>query len=344
MPNLLPSSPHPPLALVTGATGAIGPLLTRRLVAAGYRVRALVRQQPPPGLLPPSVEIIEGSLTDPAALGRATANVEVVFHLAAKLHLVNPSPALAADYERVNVAGTASLIAAAQAAGVARLVYFSTIAVYGPGDGQIVFTETSPLNPQTLYAQTKCRAEALVLAAGRPDTDGPLGVVLRLAAVYGPRVKGNYARLVGALRRGWFVPVGPGQNRRTLVHEQDVAAAALLASEAVPAAGQIYNVTDGQPVPVSQILSAICQGLGRRPPRWHVPVYPVQLLAGWAEWPFARLGKTAPVGRFTLAKLLEDVAVSGHKLRHELEFQPQYTLKTGWQATIEQMALTHTPD
>jgi UDP-glucose 4-epimerase len=327
-----------PVALVTGATGAIGPILAQRLVAAGYQVKALVRHQPPLGLLPEPVELICGDIADSEALCQATTNVTVVFHLAAKLHLTNPSPALASEYERVNVEGTRCVVAAARAAGVQRLVYFSTISVYGPGDGQAVFSETSPLNPQTLYAHTKSRAEALVLAATQPDTGKPLGVVLRLAAIYGPRVKGNYARLIQALRRGWFVPVGPGLNRRTLVYEQDVATGAILAAKLGRAAGQIYNVTDGQPAPFNEILRAICQGLGRHPPRRYVPVYPLHLLAGWAEWGFGRLGRTPPVGRFTLAKLLEDVAVSGQKLQRELGFQPQYDLTRGWQATIEQMA------
>lgn len=325
---------HPPTALVTGASGAIGPVLVRRLVEAGYRVKALARRLPEPARFPAGVERLAGDITDPAALRLAMAGVDRVFHLAALLHIPNPSAQDAPRFEQVNVAGTRQVIEAAQAAGVARLVFFSTISVYGPSQGRAAFGEASPLNPQTPYARTKARAESLVLAARRPGTDQPLGVVLRLAAVYGAGIKGNYARLVTALQRRRFVPVGPGCNRRTLVHEQDVAAAALLAAAQPQAAGQVYNVTDGRTHTFQAILAAICAGLGQTPPRWHVPAGPVYWAMAGLEAGFRGLGRTPPLGRFTLDKLLEDVAVSGQKLQDELGFRPEFDLVRGWQVTL----------
>jgi len=67
-----------------------------------------------------------------------------------------------------------------------------------------------------------------------------------MAAIYGPRMKGNYPRLVKALSRGIFIPVGKGDNRRTLVHEEDAVRAAVLAAQHPRAAGRVYNVSDGQ--------------------------------------------------------------------------------------------------
>ena len=212
--------------LVTGATGAVGPTVVTTLVAAGYTVRALVRTAPPVGLLPAGVELAYGDITEPATLTPAMADCTGVVHGAALLHIVNPSPALRSEYERINVAGTANVLAAAQAAGVARVVFFSTIAVYGHGCSHYL-TEATPPHPDSPYGATKLAAEQLVLAARRVDGQ-PLGVVLRLAAVYGARVKGNYHRLLHALRRRRFLPIGRGANRRTLIYDRDVAAAALL--------------------------------------------------------------------------------------------------------------------
>lgn len=326
-------------ALVTGATGAIGPGLVQQLAAAGYRVKAMARRPPPAGLWSAPVELIRGDITDEPLLRQAAAGVDLVFHLAAKLHVPNPSAALAPEYERVNVDGARCVVQAARAAQVRRVVFFSTISVYGPSNGCAAFDETSTPNPQTLYGRSKHQAEQVVLAARRPEDDEPLGVVLRLAAVYGPRIKGNYARLVRALHRRRFVPIGPGTNRRTLVHEQDVVSAALVAGETPQAAGQIYNVTDGQTHRFADIVAAICEGLGQPPPRWRLPVYPVRLAAGTVEQAYGWLGKTPPVGRFTIDKLIEEVVISGQKIQRELGFQPQYDLKRGWLATIEQMKL-----
>ncbi len=103
-------------------------------------------------------------------------------------------------YERVNIGGTETVVEAAIKAGVKRVVLFSTIAVYGPSDGRVL-NEMSPTHPDTFYAQTKCAAEQIVLKAKGADGQ-PLGTVLRLGAVYGSRIKGNYERLTRVLAGG----------------------------------------------------------------------------------------------------------------------------------------------
>jgi len=94
---------------------------------------------------------------------------------------------------------------AAKNAGVKRVVLFSTIAVYGASDG-CVLNEMSPTHPDTFYALTKRAAEQIVLNARGADGQ-PLGAVLRLGAVYGSRIKGNYERLTHALERHRFIPI-----------------------------------------------------------------------------------------------------------------------------------------
>lgn len=319
---------------VTGATGAVGPTVVAALLAAGHAVRALVRKPPPAGLLPAAVELVEGDITEPATLARALAGCEGVVHMAALLHLTNPPPTLQAAYEAINITGTANVIAAAQAHGVTRLVFFSTIAVYGHGSDECLCEHTPP-QPDTLYGATKLAAEALVLAAQRHDGVA-LGVVLRLAAVYGARVKGNYQRLLDALARGRFVPLGQGANRRTLVYDRDVAAATVLALQQPGAAGRVYNVTDGHIHTLQEILRAICGALGRQPPRFYIPVTPVRWLVALAEDGLALVGRSAPVGRATLAKYQEEMIVDGSRLQVELGFVPRYPLAAGWADVVRQ--------
>jgi len=320
---------------VTGATGALGPSVVHALDAAGYRVRTLALSAPAPGALPPTVELRSGDITERASVQAAMAGVAAVVHMAALLHIVNPPPALRGDYQRVNVEGTAHVVEAARQQGVARLVLFSTIAVYGKGRPTLV-NEASPPAPDTFYGATKLAAEEIVLGAQRGDGQ-PLGVVLRLAAVYGAHVKGNYARLLHALARGRFVPIGAGTNRRTLVYEQDVAAAVLLALRQAAAPGRVYNVTDGQCHTMQTILAAMCAALGRRPPRGGVPVAPVRWAAGLVENSGRLLGRRPPIGRATIDKYSEEVCVDGTRLQTELGFAPQFDLTTGWRLTVEEM-------
>ena len=155
----------------------------------------------------------------------------------------------------------------------------------------------SPTHPDTFYAQTKRAAEQIVLNAKGADGQ-PLGAVLRLGAVYGSRIKGNYERRTRALAGNRFIPIGNGLNRRTLVYDKDV---------------------------------------GRKPPRFSLPVGPVRFAAGVLEDGARLFGHNSPVNRSTIDKYTEDVAVESKRIREELGFVPQYDLRAGWEETIREM-------
>jgi UDP-glucose 4-epimerase len=272
--------------------------------------------------------------------------VDAVVHMAALLHIVNPPPELREKYERVNIGGTATVVEAAIKAHVKRVILFSTIAVYGPSDG-CVLNEMSPTHPDTFYAQTKCTAEQIVLNARGADGQ-PLGTVLRLGAVYGSRIKGNYERLMRALAVGkWgtrlrhvphfpFIPVGNGRNRRTLVYDKDVGHAAALAVSHPAAAGRVFNVTDGEFHTLNEIIESICSALGHKPPQFSLPVGPTRILIGLIEKGSHAIGLKPPVTKAIIDKYTEDIAVDGSLIQKELGFVPQYDLNAGWEETIKE--------
>jgi nucleoside-diphosphate-sugar epimerase len=303
-------------------------------------------------MFPPNVEVVIGDVTKKADVESAMQGVDAVVHLAALLHIFNPPPKLREKYLRVNVGGTVTVVEAAIKAGVKRVVLFSTIAVYGHSDGRVL-NEMSPTHPDTFYAQTKCASEQIVLKARDAD-DQPLGAVLRLGAVYGSRIKGNYERLTHALGRNLgtryqfpakfghvprfpFIPIGNGLNRRTLVYDKDVGRAAVLAVSHPAAAGRIFNVTDGAFHTLNEIIESICSALGRKPPRLSLPVGPVRFAAGIVEDAARFTGFSPPIVRATIDKFTEDIAVDGRLIQKELGFVPQYDLKTGWKETIKEM-------
>lgn len=321
--------------LVTGATGAIGPGLVGLLRRQGYTVRTLSRRPPDRGLLPDEVENVIGDIADPLTVDAAVRDVTTVFHLAALLHVVDPPASMRAEYERINLAGTKTIVEAAISAGVKRLVFFSTIAVYGNSGGEIL-TEESPTRPSSCYAETKLAAERIVLEAQRAD-GRPFGTALRLGAVYGSRIKGNYHRLVRSLARGWFIPIGDGSNRRTLINDKDVANAALLVMREPVAAGQVYNVSDGEFHTLNKIIAAMCEALGRKAPALSFPERPVRVVANIVGTA-ARLGKrAAPINAATVAKFTEDIAVDSSRIQSEIGFRPEVDLKTGWRDAVDEM-------
>ena len=185
--------------------------------------------------------------------------------------------------------------------------------MYGPSDG-CVLNEVSPTHPDTFYAQTKRAAEQIVLNARGADGQ-PLGTVLRLGAVYGSRIKGNYERLTRALAgklgpgnlgtrsqflaklghvprfpRFPFIPVGNGLNRRTLLYDKDVSRAAAMAVSHPAAAGRVFNVTDGGFHTLNEIIESICYALGRKPPRLSLPLGPTRTLIGLIEKGYRLMG------------------------------------------------------
>ena len=337
------------MILITGATGAIAPRVVSALYQAGYRIRTLSVDAPKGSVFPQGIEVLIGDVTDEAAVQSAMQGVDVVVHMAALLHIVNPPPEMREKYERINVGGTAAAVEAAIKTGVRRVVLFSTIAVYGPSDG-LVLNEISPAHPDTFYAQTKHAAEEIVLNARGADGQA-LGTVLRLGAVYGSRIKGNYERLTRALAHRRFIPIGSGLNRRTLVYDKDVGRAAALAVSHPAAAGRIFNVTDGEYHTMNEIIESICSALGRKPPRLSLPIGSTRTLAGIVDKVskgivgtrsriLANSGHvpTIPLAiQAMLAKYTEDIAVDGSFIRKELGFMPQYDLKAGWEEAIREM-------
>lgn len=293
------------LVAVTGATGFVGAHLVRHLSGQGLVVRAVCRR---PSAAPhPAAESAAADVRDAAAVKVALDGAGVVFHAAG---LVDDGRSVApADHWSVNLEGTRNVLAGAPPG--ARVVVLGTVSVYGPRDGGPPFTEGSRVAPRTPYAAAKLAAE--VAAAGHPDA-----VVLRLATVYGPGMRGNYLRLLDAVARRRFVFVGDGANRRALVHVDDACRAAVAAMEA--AAGSRYNVTDGEVHTMRDIVAAMAVAAGVPAPRRRIP----QSVARLA-------GRTAP----SIAKLTEDLPVSGDLLRGETPYAPRVGLVDGWRSTVE---------
>jgi UDP-glucose 4-epimerase len=316
-----------PRCLVTGATGAVGPALVRRIAREGASIVGVARHAPPPDLLPGSVRVATHDVAD-AEVAAFARDADIVFHLAAKLHVNNPGADLRGEYERTNIDATRRLVDATPPS--ARFIFFGTIDVYGPTPAGTTATEDTPPRTRSLYGETKLAAEPFVLAH-------PGGTVLRLAAVYGPRVKANYARLARAIARGRYVAVGPGTNRRTVVFEEDVAEAAWRVATARALPSRVYNLTDGHPHTVDEIVRAIAAALGKRPPRLRLPA-PLVKAGAWMGDRGARVvGLRFPVTPAMVDKLQEHIAVSGERLMRELPFEPGWPLDRGWRDAIAAM-------
>jgi GDP-4-dehydro-6-deoxy-D-mannose reductase len=256
----------PRTVLITGITGFAGSHLAERFVTAGVDVHGIAHEDPPFAHLAAvadRVHVHRGNILDVAAVRSAldAARPDAVVHLAAQavptLAAADPVSAV-----RVNVLGTATLLAALDAHPTVHLVMASSADVYGAPDAELV-DESAPLRPGNVYAATKVASEALVREFG--DRRRAATTVLRPANQIGPRqhpglAASAFAKQIAEAEAGIAEPVvrhGLLDARRDFLDVRDMAAAYALASELSEAGTAVYNVGSGDAVPIAEILETL---------------------------------------------------------------------------------------
>ena len=318
-------------ALVTGATGFIGRHLVSELLAEGYGVRALSRAAAPtsvPHLFCPEVgekgivEWVQGDICDEGAMKSAAVGVDTIFHLAAKVHEIEALRQNEQEYDRINVQGTVNVLKAAEAAGVSRLVFLSSVKAMGEGSAYDE-DETTPPAPKTAYGWSKLKAEEAIQQAAR--TSGMQAVSLRLPMVYGPGAKGNLFRMMAAIDRGYFPPWPALPNRRSMVHVANVVEAARLAAKSSWNGHRCYIVTDGVPYSTAELYELMTAALGKPVPAWRVPARALGILARIGDVGEIVLRRRLPFDSVALDKLSGSASYRSEKITRELAFVPRLT-------------------
>jgi dihydroflavonol-4-reductase len=266
-------------ALVTGANGFLGSAVVRALLADQTAVRALVRRgSDRRNLAELDVEIAEGDVTEPESLRRAAAGCAAVFHVAAdyRLWVADPKPMY-----RANVEGSVNVLEAAAAAGAARMVYTSSVAVLGLRRDRAPADEETPVTVADMighYKRSKFLAEQAVRK--RAIELGYPVVTVNPSTPIGPRdIKptptGRILLDAAAGRMPAFVDTG-----LNLVHVDDVAQGHLAALK-IGTPGERY-ILGGDDFTLQQILTLVAAHVGKRPSTMRLPhwsVYPVAVAA-----------------------------------------------------------------
>ena len=268
----------PPVrVLVTGGAGFIGSNLVDALVARGDDV--VVLDNLATGRadnVPEGVVFVQGSVADEAAVAKAIEGCRVVYHQGA-LGSVSRSVADPLASDRANVAGTLTVLSAAQGAGVGRVVLASSSSVYG-GSEVVPTPESAALRPRSPYAVTKLAGEHYARVFW--ELHGLETVCLRYFNVYGPRQRpdSEYAAViplfVEALLRGADPHVhGDGRQSRDFTFVADAVQANLRAAGAPAAgcAGRAFNVARGEPASLLDLLDILAGELGVTPHPTHGP-------------------------------------------------------------------------
>ncbi len=285
-----------PLYLVTGGAGFIGSSIAEALLAQGERVRVLddfsSGRRQNIETLPGKVELIEGSVVDPATVARAMEGVEVVFHEAAIPSVVrsveNPQATMLSG-----VQGTTVVLDVARHARVRRVLFAGSSSVYGdtPTLPKIETMTPRPLSP---YAASKLAAEHLMRIFAQ--LYGIETLTLRYFNVFGARQdpKGEYAAVVpkfitAALRKERPIVYGDGEQTRDFCHIDNVVRANLLgASTSRKLTGEFVNVACGEKTSLNQLLKYVGDIAGTPPNPEYRPVRPGDVRDSLADIQAAR--------------------------------------------------------
>jgi len=340
-------SPKKRLYLVTGGCGFIGSHLVRKLLQLGYRVRILDKVKQNSEQLPNGLEsFVYGDIRNLEDCLLACNDVDCVFHMATMTELWGP-PHL---YQEVNVGGTENIIKACKQCNVAQLIYTSSSSVVMDGqdcqDGDE--TMSYPTRHLDTFSYSVCRAEQKIIAAnGNKTKDGLhrlLTCVLRPHFVFGPGDSHFMAQIIQKAKHGQLTHIiGEGHNLGDFTYIDNVVYAHVLASSKLSsctaAQGQVYFVTNGEPIMFWSFIIKTMTMLGYSTPTKHISfnvAYVVACLMEFFYWLTGWLFGWKPViTRYMVVTMGCHQYFSHAKATQDLGYRPIVTLDEGIQRTVE---------
>ena len=307
--------------LVTGASGFVGKSLTAELFRQGYAIGAAVRSTK--SQIYNAEVVVVGEIDGNTDWTNALQSVDVVIHLAARVHVMNENFANPlAEFRKVNLEGTQQLAESAANAGVKRFVYVSSIGVNG-FKTTLPFTESVNPNPHSDYALSKWEAEQVLLRVSAET--GLEVVIIRPPLVYGFDAPGNFAQMIKVLRHEIPLPFASVKNLRSFIYVENLVDALILCGTHPKAAGKTYLVSDGEDVTTAQLLRQLGEAMGR-PARLFSCTPSLLKLAGLL------IGKSEQFDR-----LLGSLQVDSSKIRQELGWMPPASFAEGIKKTVERL-------
>ena len=305
--------------LVTGASGSLGKVTVKRLLADGHRVRVFVRHIP--SVLQDNVEYCFGNLGDPEAVDRAVRGAETVIHVGAAMKGGWP------EHKGGTVVGTQNVIDACKRHGVSQLVHISSMSVIdwagSAGNGPV--SETANLEPRPdergAYTRAKLEAEQLVVAAAKA---GLPCVILRPGQIFGggiPLINGAVARNAG----GRWLILGDGKLELPLVYIDDVVDAIMASIAKRLTGGEVIQIIDPEHLTQDEVLGLT----GNTRPILRVPRAVVFALGKLSEIPLGAIGRQSPIGVYRLQSALARLRYESDHASKMLGWEPRVGVREG---------------
>lgn len=296
---------NPTRILLTGASGFLGGILSKQLVAQGSKVIGQGRKH----------QEITADISSPFTFDKKH-HFDIVLHAAGKAHIVPRNPEEEREFYQVNLEGTKNLCAAIDQlpAKPEAFIFISTVAVYGKDSGEMIHEDT-PLNGITPYAKSKILAEEWLKdwAAKNNITLS----TLRLPLVAGPQPPGNLGAMVKGIKTGRYASIGSASARKSMVWAEDIAGIVPRLAEV----GGTYNLTDGYHPSFGELEKSIAKELGKNQPL-KVPMAAAKVLGLAGDI----LGNKFPVNSDKIQKITSTLTFDDQKAREALGWSPSRVL------------------
>jgi nucleoside-diphosphate-sugar epimerase len=306
--------------LITGANGFIGRNLCAFLKKQGYFVRGTVRKSMH-NIFGVDEYIQVGDIDQKTDWQQALVGIDVVIHLAARVHIVNEKADHPLEkFRKVNVFGTKHLAQAVAQVGVKRFIFVSSVKVNGENN-QVPYTEKDEPVPEDAYGISKLEAEQVVghIAA----ETGLKVVILRLPLVYGPGVKANFRNLIKIAGSSLPLPFKGINNKCSFLYVGNLMEAMAACIEHPRAAGQTFLVSDGQDVSTPGLIRMIANAIGKRVVLFSLPLRFLRMVC-------KIMGKAKE-----FEKLTGSLRVDNSKIRNLLGWKVPFTLEEGIRETLK---------
>jgi nucleoside-diphosphate-sugar epimerase len=311
-----------PSVLILGGSGFIGTRLARLLKECGIRFR--IGDTRPSEAFPDLWS--ECDVRAHQTLLQVMRGSDVIVNLAAE-HRDDVRPI--SRYHETNVHGASEVCLGARISGVKKLVFASSVAVYGFHSSAV--DECGSLAPFNAYGQTKLEAETVCRAWAEEDPSRTL-VVVRPTVVFGEGNRGNVYNLIKQIASGRFVMIGSGNNVKSISYVGNVAAFLVRVLSLGPGA-HLFNYVDGPDMRTSELVALIRARLGKRAAIPRIP-FPIALLGGHALDVLARIsGRTFPISAIRVRKFCENTQFRTKSVR-QIGFVPPFALDEALRRTI----------
>ncbi|AAU26850.1 TPA: NAD-dependent epimerase/dehydratase family protein [Legionella pneumophila] len=306
--------------LITGATGFIGRSLVPALLSEGHDVRCAVLQL---DSTLQAEQIVINNLEVHTDWTDALRNVEIVIHLAARVHIMKEYATSSLDeYCKINSIATKNFVEQAVQNNVKRFIFLSTIKVHGEfSQNNLPFSEDCRTQPEDPYAKSKLYAEQFIQEIcqnARMEF-----VILRPPLVYGPYVKANFLRILQLVDKKWPLPFGSIYNKRTFIYIDNLVSAISAVVSEPSAANQVYLVADDCSWSLTQLVQTLSRKMNTK--LFLIPI-PVQILIF--------LFKLCGLKNIN-TRLFSSLEVSNEKIKSQLGWTPPVSSIDGLEKTVK---------